>query len=137
MTFNRFKSNTYKSNKYRLAIILCLIIGVFLAKWFDKKSVIIDSALNRHPAKLFFTKHAKCRMRCRFFSEKEVRDILAKGKIDAQRSHPNDKPCPTFALEGNTIDNQHTRMVFANCGDDLVKVITVIDLENSPSCDCN
>ncbi|MBP6456925.1 MAG: DUF4258 domain-containing protein [Chitinophagaceae bacterium] len=132
MTFRKNKNKNYK-----LILIICLIVALIFSKWYNNKSLDHDTFLNRHPTKLFFTKHAKCRMRCRFFSEKEVKEILAKGKIDKQRSHPNDKPCPTFAIEGITSDNQHTRMVFANCGDELVKVITVIDLENSPSCDCN
>jgi hypothetical protein len=92
--------------------------------------------INRTPQNIIYTQHAKCRMNCRFFSKKEVLEILKHGKINTRKSKPNDKPCPSYALEGRTSDGQLARMVFANCGQNEIKVITCIDLETDYSCDC-
>ncbi|MFT4024178.1 MAG: DUF4258 domain-containing protein, partial [Flavihumibacter sp.] len=96
-----------------------------------------DGALNRHPAELVYTKHARCRMGCREVTETEVRDILENGKINPAKSDPADKPCPSFALEGySKTDNQHLRIVFGQCGA-TTKVITCIDLDRDFTCNCN
>lgn len=94
---------------------------------------IIDESFRE--TNIVFTKHAKCRMKCRFIDESEVRDIIARGKVNYAKSKSNDRPCPTFALEGITRDKQHVRIVIADC-DGPNKVVTAIDLENDYYCDC-
>ncbi|MBK8845765.1 MAG: DUF4258 domain-containing protein [Bacteroidetes bacterium] len=84
---------------------------------------------------IVFTKHAKCRMKCRFIDEAEVREIIANGDVNMAKSNSRDRPCPTFALEGITSDKQHVRIVIADC-DGPNKVVTAIDLENDYACDC-
>lgn len=75
-------------------------------------------------------------MDCRQVSEAEVHDILQNGTINPQKTRLNDKPCPSFALEGySQQDKQHLRIVFAQC-EDLTKVVTCIDLDNDFSCNC-
>jgi hypothetical protein len=89
--------------------------------------------------KLIYTKHARCRMECREISEEEVEYVLANGTINEQKSQEEneeaDGHCPTYALEGNTKDGQHVRVVFGAC-DKITKVITTIDLGVDHACNC-
>lgn len=84
---------------------------------------------------LVYTEHARCRMNCRHISKSEVQDILRNGEINYRKSVLDDRPCPTYAIEGMTKDNQEVRIVFANC-DYKAKVITTIDLRNKYDCYC-
>jgi hypothetical protein len=95
-----------------------------------------EAVVNRHPEKIIYTKHAKCRMVCRHVDDSEVREILEKGKINFAKSNDRAGSCPTYALEGRTHDGQQTRMVFAFCNATEAKVITVIDLDTDWKCDC-
>jgi cell division protein FtsI/penicillin-binding protein 2 len=95
-----------------------------------------QSQINRHPAHITYTKHAKCRMGCRKLDGSEVKEILEKGKVNLNKSNDRPGDCPTYALEGLTHDGQHARMVFAFCQNQDVKVITVIDLDTEWPCDC-
>lgn len=88
--------------------------------------------LNAH---LIFKKHAKCRMDCRHIDESEIREILKDGVVNEQKSNANDMPCPTYAIDGTSHDNQQLRIIFAKCNDE-VKVVTCIDLKNDYQCDC-
>jgi len=94
-----------------------------------------ELTLNRNTAFLEYTRHAKCRMECRHISDDEVREILETGTINNARTDVTDKPCPSYALEGRTRDNQQVRIVFGQC-ETSTKVITVIDLETDWSCHC-
>lgn len=93
----------------------------------------VNTLLTDH--ELVYTKHATCRMDCRDIDKSEVLHILQNGKTNWQKSNENDKPCPSYALEGNTEDGQHVRIVFADCNN-ATKVITTIDLENKYDCYC-
>ena len=96
---------------------------------------ISDALLNRQ-ARLEFTKHAICRMDCRHVTREEVAEILADGKINPEKSNLNDRPCPTYALEGYSREGQHLRIVFAPCDEAHAKVITCIDLDKDWACAC-
>ena len=76
-------------------------------------------------------------MDCRHISEQEVRQILLEGKINYAKSDLKQKDdCKKkYAVEGYTKDNQHVRMIFAPCSDE-VTVVTVIDLGKEWICDC-
>ena len=74
-------------------------------------------------------------MECRRISQAEVKEIMQDGKINYKKSDVKDYPCPTYALEGTTQDDQRVRIVFAQC-DTKSKVVTVIDLDTDWSCDC-
>lgn len=87
---------------------------------------VIKERLNR--GKLIFTKHGECRMKCRNISEAEVRAIMNDGDINYSKSQVHDKPCPSYAIEGETADGQEVRIVYAYC-DSITKVITAIDLK--------
>lgn len=88
--------------------------------------------------KLVYTEHAKCRMKCRTISSKEVEHILTTGTVNWRKSETEPESefhCPSYALEGNTEDGQNVRIVFADC-DKETKVITAIDLDNEYDCYC-
>ncbi len=82
-----------------------------------------------------FTDHANCRMKCRDITEEEIKNILEKGTINYSKSNLKDKPCPTYAVEGISDDNQHIRVVVANCDKEAV-IVTVIDLDVEHNCEC-
>ncbi len=118
-----------------ISIVLLAVLGVFFLL-FRKNEPVIDkrkAAFRYNEIKL--TKHAVCRMECRSIDESEVKSILQKGKINYSKSSLTDKPCPVYALEGITVDNQKVRVVVGNCDQEAV-IITVIDLENEHSCNC-
>jgi Domain of unknown function (DUF4258) len=78
-------------------------------------------------------------MGCRDISEAEVEYILSSGTVNREKSkeenEESDGHCPSFALEGNTKDGQHVRIVFAACAK-ITKVVTAIDLGNEHQCEC-
>ena len=86
--------------------------------------------------KLFYTKHAKCRMKCRQITQKEVKDILEKGTINYKKTNLDDPRGPSYAVEGYTSDRQHVRIIFAP-KEKHITVVTVIDLEVEYECSCN
>jgi hypothetical protein len=94
-----------------------------------------NRGFDRRTSFLEYTKHAHCRMECRQISESEVEEIMRTGTINYRKSEVSGKPCPTYALEGTTHDNQHVRIVFAQC-DHKTKVVTTIDLEHEWPCHC-
>jgi hypothetical protein len=60
---------------------------------------------------------------------------MHEGSINYRKSNVKGSPCPTYALEGYTDDNQHVRIVFAQC-DNITKVVTCIDLDKEWQCHC-
>ena len=132
-------------------IILVLAVVLFLVKRYqqdesadpkatrDKKekfsAINRDRGFDRRTSFIEYTGHAKCRMECRHITQAEVEEIMRDGKINYAKSDVKDKPCPTYALEGITKDNQRVRIVFAQC-DLKTKVITSIDLDTDWECYC-
>lgn len=95
-----------------------------------------DRGFDRRVSYIDYSAHAKCRMKCRKITQEEVKDIMQNGNINYNKSDVNDRPCPTYALEGYTQkDNQHVRIVFAQC-DNSTKVVTCIDLDQDFECHC-
>jgi hypothetical protein len=91
---------------------------------------------DRNVSKFFFTKHARCRMKCRQITQREIKDILAKGKINYSKSNLDDPRGPSYALEGTTDDRQNVRVIFAPKQQHM-SVVTVIDLDVDHQCDCD
>jgi hypothetical protein len=134
-----------------LAIVIVLGLLLFAVnKWMPgdkaKPKTTTDrkdpsSAINRNRgfdrrvSFIEYTQHAKCRMQCRQISQAEVEDIMKGGTINYKKSDVNDRPCPTYALEGITQDDQKVRIVFAQC-DLKTKVVTCIDLNADWECHC-
>jgi hypothetical protein len=131
-------------------IILVLAIVLFFVKRYkqddttrpkttgkkeDVKTVNRNRGFDRRVSYLEYTEHAKCRMQCRKITQVEVEEIMKEGKINYAKSDVNDHPCPTYALEGVTSDQQRVRIVFAQC-DFKTKVVTSIDLDTDWECHC-
>ncbi len=74
-------------------------------------------------------------MGCRHITQNEVEEIMRNGKINYKKTDVKDTPCPTYAVEGYTSDQQHVRIVFAQC-DYKTKVVTSIDLDKDWECNC-
>lgn len=86
--------------------------------------------------RLELTQHGECRMKCRNITLDEIKQVLASGKVNYDKSNVHDTPCGTYAVEGNTADGQHVRIVIADC-DTISRVVTAIDLKmENDSCDC-
>ena len=94
-----------------------------------------NRGFDRRISYIEYTQHGKCRMQCRKISQAEVEEIMRDGKINYAKSNVNARPCPEYALEGITRDNQRVRIVFAQC-DLKTKVVTTIDLDTDWTCDC-
>jgi Domain of unknown function (DUF4258) len=94
-----------------------------------------NRGFDRRISYIEYTEHAKCRMQCRKISQAEVEEIMKDGKINYNKSDVDAKPCPTYALEGVTKDDQKVRIVFAQC-DFKTKVVTCIDLNTEWECHC-
>jgi len=84
-----------------------------------------DKGFDRRISYLEYSNHAKCRMECRHITQAEVEDIMRNGKINYDKSDLQNARCPRYAVEGDTNDGQHVRMVFAQCND-KTEVVTVI-----------
>ena len=94
-----------------------------------------NRGFDRRISYIEYTEHAKCRMQSRKITQAEVEEIMKEGKINYAKTDVNDRPCPTYALEGVTHDDQRVRIVFAQC-DFKTKVITSIDLDTDWECHC-
>lgn len=108
-----------------------------------KKKEVVDEnnysgrGLNRNPSHVNYSKHARCRMGCRHIDESEVMEILHDGKVNYKKSELNAADCrKRYAVEGYSHDNQHLRIIFAPC-DNEIMVVTCIDLDNDYACDCD
>ncbi len=94
-----------------------------------------DANFNRRASQIIYTKHALCRMDCRHISRKEIAEILKNGEVNFAKSDLDDKPCPTYALQGNTSSGEHLRVIFAQC-EGVTKVVTCYNLEEDFECYC-
>jgi hypothetical protein len=103
----------------------------------EKKAPTVNRnrGFDRRIAYLDYTAHARCRMDCRQISKEEVEEIMKTGKVNYSKSNVKANPCPAYALEGETSDDQFVRIVFGQC-DTKTKVITVIDLRTDWTCAC-
>jgi Domain of unknown function (DUF4258) len=87
-------------------------------------------------ATLIFTKHARCRMDCRHITAKEIHEVLDNGIINYNKSEPESRPDPKYAVEGYTAEQQHLRIIVAPENTRLI-IITCIELGVEWSCHCN
>lgn len=127
--------------KYRIILFIIIVIGLFVSRTlFQKDSTPeippVTIGINRNAGNLIFTRHAKCRMKCRDITEDEVKEILQKGIMNNMKSDLSNERGPTYALEGYSHENQHLRIIFAPKKDELV-VVSCVDLDKEWHCDCN
>ncbi|MBO9682452.1 MAG: DUF4258 domain-containing protein [Flavisolibacter sp.] len=123
-----------KKSRATLSMIFVLILlFVFIYKRWQEP--VRKEAFDRTPSHLYYTKHALCRMECRQISKEDIKEIMKKGIINFNRSNRRDRPCPTFALQGETSDGEKLRVIFAQC-DNETKVVTCYNLEEDFDCHC-
>ena len=60
---------------------------------------------------------------------------MEKGIINFNKSGKEDRPCPTFALQGTTSGGESIRVIFAQCPAET-KVITCYNLNEDFTCHC-
>ena len=88
-------------------------------------------------ADYYFTKHARCRMKCRHITQEEVKEIVQKAEVNYHKSELDAVQGPKYAMEGYTsVDRQHVRIIVAPKRRHLT-IVTVIDLDEDwecPSC---
>ncbi|MFN2457828.1 MAG: DUF4258 domain-containing protein [Chitinophagaceae bacterium] len=114
-------------------IIVILLLAIFVfRRWQEPQR---KEAFDRTPPSLKYTRHALCRMDCRYITKEDIRDIMKKGIINFNKSNRQDRPCPTYALQGYTSDGQNLRVIFAQCTEET-KVVTCYDLEKDFECHC-
>ena len=114
-------------------LLIMLLLAVFVyRRWMEPRR---QEMFDRTPGQLTYTKHALCRMDCRRISREDVEEIMEEGVINLNRSNKYGRPCPTFALQGETKDREHLRIVFAQCESET-KVVTCINLEEDFECHC-
>jgi hypothetical protein len=88
-------------------------------------------------AEYYFTKHARCRMKCRHITQEEIKEIVQQAEVNYKKSDLGAPQGPKYALEGVTSkDRQHVRIIVAPKQRHLT-IVTVIDLGEDwecPSC---
>jgi hypothetical protein len=92
-------------------------------------------AFDRHPDRLQFTEVALCRMNCRQITKDDVYDIIEKGIINFSKSERNSRPCPTYAMQGNTDGGESLRVIITQCANET-KVINCYRLKKQVECHC-
>lgn len=117
---------------FSLLVVLGFFLVFILKRWKEPPQ---HELFDRHPAQLYYTKHALCRMDCRHISKEEITEIMNKGTINLNKSNRTDRPCPTFALQGRTSSGENLRVVFAQCSNET-KVVTCYNLEQDFECRC-
>ena len=121
-----------KQATYSLIIVLVLLFVFIYKRW---QEPVRKEIFDRHPSHVYYTKHALCRMDCRHISKNEIEEIMRNGIINFNKSDRNDRPCPTFALQGETIEGDKLRVIFAQCSDET-KIVTCYNLEKDFECHC-
>ena len=111
-------------------ILLLVIFGLIRLKKRERRE-----AFDRTPKELVYTRHAQCRMDCRKISKEDIDQVMKKGVILFNKSNRNDRPCPTYALQGYTSDKENLRVIFAQC-DKETRVVTAYNLNEDPECYC-
>lgn len=91
--------------------------------------------LNRQPNKIVYSRHAKCRMQCRDITEAEINEVLQEGKINYRKSELQKDDCQKRYAVEDKANGQYIRIVVAQC-DNILTVITCIDLDKEWSCEC-
>lgn len=120
-------------NLIAILFLLLLVFGYFLKqRWHEPAS---SEALDRHPARIYYTRHARCRMDCRHISEADIRAIIENGVINLARSDARDRPCPTLAVQGETSNGESLRVILAQCPTET-RIITCYNLRKDFTCAC-
>ncbi len=121
-----------RTQLFSIIVLVLLFLAFIIRRWNEP---VKKEAFDRNPMSLTYSKHARCRMQCRQIDEDEVREIMHKGIINFNKSNRRDRPCPTFALQGQTTSGEKLRVIFAQCLSETT-VVTCYNLEEDFECDC-
>ena len=121
-----------KGANYTLLVVLVLLIIFVLLRRQEPER---KEAFDRDPDHISYTKHALCRMDCRKISREDIQEIMERGVINLNHSNRRDRPCPTFAVQGETSDGEKIRVIFAQCEKET-KVVTCYNLQEDFECYC-
>ena len=121
-----------KRATYSLLVVLAVLVLFVISRWHEPRT---REDFDRSPSHIYYTKHALCRMDCRHISKEDIREIMQKGIINFNKSNKYDRPCPTFAIQGQTSDGDKLRIILAQCREET-KVITCYNLQEEFECDC-
>lgn len=130
-----------KGKKVLLIIVILLLSTLLYHRWqnlnaYKKDENIRNSQkFDRRSSKINYTEFALCRMKCGSILKADVEEIMRRGEINYAITNVAKKPCPTYALQGYTTDNQHLRVIFAQC-DNSTEVVTLYNLEKEIDCLC-
>jgi hypothetical protein len=124
-----------KTKNATVTLILILFILVYAALRWHVLEPHKKEVFDRHPVHLIYTHHALCRMGCRHITKDDITYIMHKGIIFLNKTNLHDRPCPTFALQGYTKENEDIRVIFAQC-DSITKVVTCYNLHKDFACHC-
>lgn len=113
--------------------LLVLVFVVFLIRRWNEPQR--KEAFDRHPVKLLYTQSARCQMKCRNISKKEVEELVIKGIIIFNQSNRMARPCPIFALQGRTQSGKSLRAFFSQCPKET-KMIACYNLKENTGCYC-
>ncbi|MDE3125905.1 MAG: DUF4258 domain-containing protein [Bacteroidota bacterium] len=103
----------------------------------SRTELFSNSTFNPNPALIRYSRHAQCRMKCRHITEEEIKEIIHYGKIDYHKSALQADDChKRYALEGTTAERQYLRVIVAECNN-VLTVITCIDLREDWPCSCH
>src|SRR3954465_3468097 len=114
-----------RNSNARLIVYLILLFSIILTAFFlsrrnhpkeVRKNTEVRVSENRNygfdrrTSFIQYTRHARCRMECRNITAREVEEIMQHGSINYRKSDVKGKPCPVYALEGYSAeDEQHLR----------------------------
>lgn len=122
-----------QKNVFFVLFVLLLVFGYFLKRRWHEPAA--REALDRHPAHLSYTRHARCRMDCRHISEADIQAVLDHGVINLAKSDSHDRPCPTLAVQGETEGGESIRVILAQCPAET-RIITCYNLHREFECHC-
>lgn len=76
-----------------------------------------------------------CLMSCNNISKEAIGDLLKNGDVNFSESETRGKPCPTYAIEGESPEGRSLRILFIKC-DSVAEVVTAFALEDLNTCNC-
>lgn len=115
-----------------LFLLMLVFIAFLIRRWNEPRR---KEAFDRHPSLLVYTARARCSMNCRHISRNDIVEIMKKGIINFYKSSRNARPCPIFALQGQTAAGKSMQVMFAQCASQTL-VLTCYNLRDSFTCHC-
>ena len=127
--------------KKMLPRFLIIAIGVFLAmsyKYCFDEDIPCQFNDRDKVDELVYSRHARCRMDCRKFSEDLIEKVYLGGTVNCEKSGPKDGEM-RYALEMNDPANgDRLRLIIADDeGDNEHVVVTAIRLDREFECYCD